>query len=389
RAGAEEAEKEEAACAFELQRYAALSERAAQAAQEYALCNAAFIRGQAALLSAELAEQLRRSGSALCPVCHAAYDAQHMPPHVERGEAVPAQAEVDRAQQTKAAAEQEQSEQRAKCSALQSALRSRREELLSRAKELSLPFKDWAELSAQGALEALLAQALREGQSLSTKFKHADERRGQLARDRKELEQQKKAAAEADRRAQEQGRMAEALATQHAELAGAIRRQEEHLAYPSRAAAQERLDACRAEHERLRSRLAQAQAALEQAQQALHGSLGQQRTLSEEMQRAREELSRRAVQTEAAVSAAGFADEQEANAALKPIGTGDSEHFLRERRGEIEGYARACAAAASETERLRTQTQGLQLVDLAALDGQTAAAQEEQRRLEADCSRAR
>ncbi|MDO4739315.1 MAG: AAA family ATPase, partial [Eubacteriales bacterium] len=42
RAGAEEAEKEEANCALELQRYAALSERAAQAAQEYALCNAAF-----------------------------------------------------------------------------------------------------------------------------------------------------------------------------------------------------------------------------------------------------------------------------------------------------------------------------------------------------------
>ena len=353
---------------------AGLIEAAGTAEERHHRLYRALLAGQAGQLGAALEKELTEKGEARCQVCgsvfHRGEDHAFACPAAE----TPSEQEVERAQAAMKKAEAERSEAAAAVEKARALLLQEREAAADQAARLDPALKDWARLSAPETLPALraaLQEALEQAQKAANEADQALDRRRKAQTEEKdrraESENLEKALA-ADKKEQEEGASALLRLTVDVD---ALRRQ---LPYPDEAAAIARLGGMTKELDELSAALAAKDEALQDARKnrdRLQGVTANLRAALPERERLR---SAAETERDADLQAAGFADMADWEAALAPVGTMDGEAWLEQRRQKLEAYRHELESLRERLGELAEQTEGLEPVDLEALQADLQAA---------------
>ena len=349
--------------------------RAGEAESRYHRAYQAFISGQAGVLAADIERQLRETGSAVCPVCRAAYHAGERHEFAPLVEGTPTQEQVDAAKTLFEESERKRNEQQNLVGQQRAALASRKEQLLKEAGRLlpgvswaELADRDWAASASAGFEQARLkaAAAFKEAQRrLSRKTelkKQTEELAGRLEALRQEGERIRETLSGAEKR----------ISALEAELAAL----QSALPYGTREQAEAKQKALEHERALLQAQIDTHQNALNEAKEALDQAQGKLKAGEAALPGLEEEDQRAAQTFEAALRENGFADASALDAALAVMGGEDRESWLARRQREINAYHNDCENSSGRVRELTEQTQGLTYTDLEALRAQIAEAGE-------------
>lgn len=371
--------KQEKALEGEKRILAEQTQKAMKAHDLYDALYRRFIEGQAGLLAEALREQVNREGHAVCSVCGAAIQRADLARLAPLDAETPAKSAVDRARADHDKQEKARGEQDKVVNGLEEALKAGRQNAVDRAQPLIEGCDSWDRLCAPGTLDAAIAEARIEKEAADEA--HADCKE---QRDRRDADKARQPGLEAELR--ECGRKLEEnrnLAEQHRRSASALEAKidesRKHLEYADRAEAEIAQNKLTAERDALDAQLKDHQTALEQAQGRVDTSEGSMRVLQKtkgEQATRRDEA--RDAQSQA-LEQAGFPDPAAARAALEPIGSGDPEAWLKAEQRAQADYNNDIQNTGKRVRELTGQTQGLQRVDLEALQAQIDGAEAAQR----------
>jgi len=372
-----DAEKTATRLARTREKLAAAGERALSCSRTWSNLYAAFLRGQAALMAGRLAEDIRRTGKAVCPVCGAEHDVVSKAFAASDG-AVPSQADVDAAKARFDEAEAARAAEDRESAALETRFRAECEAAVRAARALpGCGEADWTQLAdapwRKGKADAFREALARAGEREREAAGRA-ERKAALARERKSLDEAKRAADEA-------GRDAERAAAESAQAAAVaaekLRQLREGLPHPTEAAARKALRETAAARDALRKKLD----ATDQRSQRAASALAAATTALAERQKARAEqaqaLERREGEWRKKLDEKGYESEDafRADAALLP--EEGAEAWLAEKEAACRAHDTAVRDNAREIASLERETAGFAREDLDALRracGETEAA---------------
>ena len=335
-----------------------------------------FVAGQAGLLAVDLGEEIRRKGEALCPVCGARRSREHLSCLAPLPERTATREQVDQARKALDRCDRQRSEQEKKAESLKTALRGRRENALGAAQRLLPDCDSWETLSAEGYLAAAEAAFSREQQAAQRAYDQAeadrktrDRCRGELERCENEIAQVQEQEEQCRRQIQEQDTLAQTLAATVAQLQQRLSHaSEEEAAAQRQALLKEQQAATRLVEEHAR--------ALEQAREQesrTKGSLTAREASLTQLAREREQAR---LAMESALTECGFGSVQEAELALRPIGSRDAEKWLTEEQDALIQYDNQRQNTRQQIEKLEQQLSGRSRIDLTLLSEQLAAAGE-------------
>lgn len=347
----------------------------------------AFIAGQAAALSIDLIAKIEEDGEALCPVCHTRFDAAHLPPPVESEGKTPTKEQLDAAAKQKEAEDKRLSKLREVCADLKARIESARENALKQAKEMETGFASWEELSGLEQFAALLAREEAAGRRMKQESDLAEEKQKESIKAKEERDGAQKQIEKLSLSKEQAESALSDLSGKTAALESALHEKEIRLAYPSKNFAQQRRGECEKKLTDLQNALKQAQNAFDEQEKALHGMLGECRSLEEQERTCAEDANTLRMQFSEAVRASGFADEEEYRGALPPDASG--EEWLNGEQEAVQTYERDRQANAQHLARLIEETKGVQRVDLDALDAALQDANAKRKEADERCLAAR
>ena len=344
------------------------------AAEEHLSLYRRFLRGQAGLLSADLAAALERDGEAECPVCRTRLRREQRDALARPDEDTPREETVERERVRARRLEAARAEQSATVERLAAALQGQKEALLESARRLLPALDTYESLTAPGVLSAEAARAEKAAEAAETA------RREALAQQRERDEERQALAALTQALAaltDERERCA-ALAREHTarvrELDAAIDEQCRGLLYPDEETAAARQEELARQRRSLEETIQAHAAALTAERQRRDMTRGALREQEELCQRRRAERESADAALAHALASADFADETAVRDALAPAGDGDPELWLRRERESLAQYDNDLANARERLASLTIQTEGKTAVDLETLDGEIAAA---------------
>ena len=334
-----------------------------------------FVNGQAGLLASELERELTEQGSAVCPVCHSVFRAGQPHQFAALVEGTPTQDEVDAAKGLFERTEQRRAEQLAEVQRQEESLRQNRGYLVERAQKVLPDCETWEKLSNPDYLARSSAQ-----------LNHVrDEARlGYEAAQKNRLRQ--------DALKEEQKRLSKALET----LSGEIRQKTDSigqrkvqiarltaeeealrkgLAFPGKREAGARLQALRNEFRELNTVIERHQKALEEAAKQLNSARGGLMEKENALPKQQAEEAQTQGLFAAALARSGFANAEEMDAALAPIGQEAGEAWLKRRHQTLIEYENDCENTGKRVDELTEQTKHLSYTDLEALNRRLTDAQ--------------
>ena len=359
---------------------ALLQERAlaaGRAADEHNALYQRFVASQAGLLAERLRGELAAQPSAQCPVCGTELGREHLPQLAVLPAETPDQKTVDAAKKKADRAERERSEQYTAVQTCITEIDAAKDAALSRAQAILGACESWEQLSDPRFLSDAAAEADQRVSQAQTALDGAnrdktlrDESKTQS--DEKQRERSETAAQIEALRETEQQQISAAKASEAA--ANTLR---QTLLYQSSAEAEK-------ERQRLTEREAEITAAVQAHENAretastAHSTA--QGTLTEKEAALRKCEAEAASAAEAEASAlqkTGFASREQARAALTPIGDADGDQWLQNEREALTKYHTETEQLRKDVEQRAIQCEGLQRVDLAALEAEKLQLQEQ------------
>ena len=338
-----------------------------------------FLSGQAGSIAVKMERELAETGRTVCPVCNTLFCTGDAHRFALPAEHIPQEPEVDQAEAEAKKAEKRRRDMQEDIETQRKLLAQQKELVAADTRKLDPDCNGWGALTAPGYLPGLqlhLEQGAREAEVAWRTAKTSSDRRKELLRQEpeqtaalEELEKQRNAARE-----ETEG----LLRTIHgAESAiGQLRIQ---LPFPDEAAAQAKLETITAQRMQLQREITEHEQAVTAAKEAADGTEGGLNTLRDalpEQKRASEDarivLTRKLEET-------GFADLAAADAALAPIGSGDGERWLTERKQALDDYGRELETTRKRIGELEEQTAGKARIDLEALKAGLKEAEEARR----------
>lgn len=327
-----------------------------------------FLAGQAGRLAADLQQELAEQGRARCPVCHSEFHTGQEHAFAERSEQTPTEAEVDRAKKAWDEQEEARRNQELKTNNLTYSVREDQKRILQDIKPFLPDVQTWEVLTAEGYLSGALDR-LRNIEAIQKKDWE------QALREQERNEHLK---AEQDRKKKLWERLQNDISAvteelnQHKSaisgLDGAIQQLKAHLNHPDQAAARAEISQMEAERDEKQKQIDRHNEALKTAaakRDTINGNLtGKQDSLPRLEQEV--EAAKRALRD--ALTQNGFAAWADAEQALRPIGGGDCERWLKEQRTVLETYRSDCENTRKRVEELQKQTEGVGYTDLDELE---------------------
>lgn len=369
--------------------YAQKTSAVRTADQRFHELNEAFIAGQAVLLADELAVQIQKTGSGICPVCGTAFGADH-PPVAPRRSAQPVtKQQVDKADEERKRADEALSAAREKCSAVSAQIESARESAVQLAQDIISANADWDLISREGFLAKAINEVVAEGKEVSASCKKAVEMNERLTQRKKERDETQKKADESLLAKEAADAQTASFMQQLAALEAAANERALRLAYPAKNTALERRAECSKRLGALQENLDTAARRLESARDTLNRLQGEQKSLAEQLEKAAADERDAGVRLGEALAGAGFADMDDYAGALLPIGDEDGEKWLENEQRAVRQYDQDCRANEEQLASLIKETQGYVRTDIGAMEAQLAVLQKELKEAEGVCAQTR
>ena len=351
--------------------------------QHYTALFQRFIAGQAGLMAEDLRSVLTAGGSAVCPVCGTALRPEQLPQLAELPAETPDQDRVNAAKERCEATAKKCGDENSKIEALSAEIETRRETLLERAQRLLADCVDWETLSD----DAYFAGAVREARDRLAEKKGDRERAAARQAERDLCRQQapeKEQALQALREQVEQRREEErARSAAASEAEALIAEKETKLLYESEEEARKAWQALAEKRDALSARIEAHQQALQTARERrdiCDGSLREKRGSVPALEQARAEAG---AELDRVLAETGFSDPAAVRGALAVMGERNGEVWLREEQRALDEHDYAEKHAREQIQTLREQTADREPVDLAALEAQLEALNEDYARADA------
>lgn len=334
-----------------------------------------FVNGQAGLLASELERELTEQGTAVCPVCHSVFRAGQPHRFAALVEGTPTQDEVDAAKDLFERTEQRRTEQLAEVQRQEESLRQNRSYLVERTQKVLPDCENWETLSNPDYLARSSAQLNHAGDKAKLGYEAAKKNR--LRQDALK-EEQKRLSKALETLSGEIKEKTDSIGQRRVQIARLTAEEEalrKGLAFPGKREAGARLQALRNKFKELNTVIERHQKALEEAAKQLNSTRGglMEKENSLPKQQAEE------VQTQslfaAALARSGFADAEEMETALAPIGQEAGEAWLKRRHETLIEYENDCENTGKRVAELTEQTKHLSYTDLEALNHRLTDAQ--------------
>ena len=351
---------------------------AAAAAQDaYNALYQRFIAAQAGILAQELRDTLSDSESAQCPVCGSRLCRNHLAQLAPLPEETPGEDAVERAKREAERTEHKRNEQHTDVETRKTAIESGKHAILSRAKTVFTDCESWEQLASGEYLSLAVEEAERFAEETELALQAALKAQQTRDADRETMREKQIALQKSNERI-EQLRMDEQQQSAAKIAAEAeVRALRASLAFETEAEA-------KAEQTRLQQR-ADALAAVVQAHETaltnakqqrdtVSGALQEQETAAPALEASMREANAALAQI---LSETGFVSLEAAEDALTPIGESDGEHWLQAERARLQEHAFQKQSLAERVREQETSAEGLQRVDLAALEAEKLQLQEQ------------
>ena len=356
-----------------------LTQKAQNAENRYHALYQAFLAGQAGLIAQSMEKELAETGKTVCPVCGTPFCREEEHRFALPAEKVPDKAAVDRAEEEAREAEKKRNDRQTALDKSRVSLDQRKKAAAEQLQKLEPECSGWDKITAPdwlSALETRLQGELLEKEGACRSAQEACARK----KDRQDEEKEKAREREAHGEALETGeKQCGERELQYHGLCAAVEEIQKQLPFPTEGEARTHLAALDREAGELTAELQEHEKALKAAKEALDTTSGGQKALQESLPARQEAAETARAELEKALSENGFADLDEAQAALAPIGTEDGERWLQREKQEQDDYARERENTRERIGELTVQTRGKEYTDLAELTAQLEEARERQR----------
>ena len=344
-----------------------LTENAGEAAARYDAVYQAFLAAQAGLLAGDLRQELAERGEALCPVCGTRLHRDQLSQLAELPADAPGEKAVEAARRAAAQAERARGEQDAAVRELTVSVQTGRQAALDRAAALLPACGTWEALSADGALDAAIAEsgaqaAKAEAALAAALAKQAErERMKELLPGKEQAQRDAQARIEALRdEAQRRRLLIEAADAAILTLKAQLPDLDETAAREKKTRLEERVSA-------MTLLLQKHQQALTDARSRRDTVLGSLREKENAVVRLTAARMQALDEQARALAETGFDSPEAAARALEPLGGQEAERWLRAERTALGEHEIRKRSLREQLDRLRAQTAGKQPVDLSAL----------------------
>ena len=358
------------------ERLKALTQKAAEAEARYSELYRRFIAGQAGLLAGELRTALDTDGEAECPVCRSRLIRADIPQLAVLPEKTPSQKDVEAAKKAHEKAEQIRGGENTGVETLRTAIEARKTTLLEKALSVLPDCTGWEMLCADGYLSAAIAEAETQKSEAESLYAKALARQQERLRCKSQLpeKEEKLKSSQAMIEQNEQDEREQRAAAQAADAAiGELKKQ---LRYDSAEAAKAAKETMEEKQRQLAEQMQSHRAALDEANRKLDTTRGMISEKENAAEKQREEQDAAEAALDRALRETGFESTEKVRLALAPIGSEDAEDWLKAERDAFTAYAEELRHMREQVQKLREQTAGKQLTDLAALDESLAAARQ-------------
>ena len=372
-----EIRKEENAFAREEERQRDLARQAAEAEEKHHELYRRFIAGQAGLLADTLRRRIETEGTAPCPVCGAVHTRADEPHFARTEEGTPDKSEVEQAEGAWRRAEEARKRQENLLQAQKTGLEGKKNGLLRKADPL-FPGCTWESLGEAGFLEhaeeewkekaGKAAAELKQAQAEQTRRNNLAHRQEANRKTLETLEKQMEAL-----RAEESGQQAACAAARSA--AEELRKS---LSPGSSEEAEKLIGAWTKEQEALQRTIDEHARTEKEAAETVSAVRGGLEGKRRELPDVKNGLEQARAEEEQALAENGFADGEEALAALEPIAGGDGEKWLQDRIRAIHDYESERRSTRTRVGELEESTREKSYTDLQALEEQIAVGKAEQ-----------
>lgn len=346
--------------------YRRASDASAKADATFRALNEAFIGGQAACLAKELHDAIDREGQGVCPVCKSVFCRENRPPMLPDMLQTPTKEAVDSAADAKKRADDRLSALREENARAMTELQEKKNAVVEKAGEY-IGECDWDRIRDGSMLSLKKDSVEAEGKENKAQYEKEEAKKQQAKRLRDEKGKLDTGIAESEQALEQERARVEQAQKNCARTETALSEKKAHLEYETKAAAQERIKACKSECASMESELQNAQKEKQAADNAMHGMQGEQRSLEETIAGGERECAESGRQLLKSLTQAGFADANEYMQSLAPVGQTDAKEWLDAQQAKDTQYRDAVKANHVRIEQMERQTQGLERMDMAAL----------------------
>ena len=327
-----------------------------------------FVSGQAGLLAEKLERELTEQGSAVCPVCGTEHRAGQPHRFAVLVDGTPKQEEVDAAKEQFEQAEQRRTAQHTEMQRQEEAVLQKRNYLVDRAQKVVPECESWEQLSAADYLAQASAHLNRVSDQANARY---DVAKRQKKRQSELSEEQIRLRKELESLGGEIKQKTDAISQAKVQIAGLKEKENalrEGLTFAGKSEASARLQELDKERSELQADIDHHQSALNQATEKLNNARGGLQEKEDSLPKQKAEEKEAQSTFVSALERNGFANADEMEAALAPIGREDGETWLNQQHKSLNEYRNDCENTRKRVAELTEQTKNLSYTNLAELN---------------------
>lgn len=327
-----------------------------------------FIAGQAGLIADDIRRMIESDNRAVCPVCRTELSHAEVGRLAERSEDTPERSAVDDARDAADSAEKSRSKKQTDVEVLAAEIMKRKEAILGRAGNIMAENVDWDILASDHFLDDEILRAEQQESRLADEYSEAEQLKNERAGCRTKIteiegaieDNQKVINGLAEEEKNKEGRIRE-LDAAIIQIRKGLEYESEEAAVAARHEFTDQRDLKKASVEAHANELKKVKEACDQKKGSLaakESSISGLSSDAEEARTARDNI----------VMESGFADAEEARAAMAVIGESDGDVWLSNEKAQISAYRNDIAVTNKQIETLAAMTNGKEYADIEALD---------------------
>ena len=337
-----------------------------------------FIAGQSGLLADSLRKEIRKKGSAECPVCGCVHTDAENARFAMMPEGTPVETEVKTAQEEADAAEKKRRDQENLIRAKKDEMTGLKNGLLRKADPL-FPECTWEQITAEGFLDNAVNKADDDANQAGEALKEALGQQTERNRLNQALERN---ADEQEKTTEEIGKLKETEAEYQKKAAGAqsaIEELKKTLTVASEEDAQGQIKVWGEQQRELKAVIDKHTETERKAKEEYDTTKGTLEGKRNELPELKKNALEAKQEAENALAENGFTNEESALAVLEKIGDKDGESWVQEKTKAVFDYENDCKNTCSRIAELEKKTEGKTLTDLEELKEKIDAKEEEQK----------
>ena len=344
-----------------------------------------FIRGQAGLLARDLEKELQEKREAVCPVCRTEF--HHTDSHcfAELVEGTPEQRDVDAARAAFADKDKERQESAGKITEQETAIKSLKEGVISKWRELEPDCPDWDVLDSPSYLEEKIKEyedRRKKAESACDEAEKQCERLKRLKEEQEAKEEKLKdyeaglrecVSAEQDHRGKRIG------------LEAALVELKKSLKYPDREAAKDRRAELTEERNRRTEKSREAKEVYDGTKERYDDASGKLKNSEDNLSNFKKKREEAAENLRTEIEAQGFREMEEVHTLLQQAGETDAEveGWLQSKEADIQKFENDMENVGGRIRELEIETKDLEKIDLERLNESIAACDKANREIQA------